>query len=385
MSTTRLDRERWADVQAEAKRIMEAFEGRQGDMWSHAVLQIEDGFDRWCEWRYEMGMDDTTVDVWFRWLAKEEDPLHATIEDLRDKLHKYILYRYWIALCVESERNEATPDALVGIAVDQFLFQVSSSWGRTIVPKVLALQEGVVDIQDNGKVRSFVEAAGITVKEQSVLAALDTVTQEEEPGAPDHATKKRKILKPLTGFKAAGYAAALAQTSGEGAAGGGVPAAEEPTEAVDDEMNMGGPYVRGEGIQWSEVREVANKTGFFRSATGPHILNDLVKAERFLCWMTLELEYLYEGVQADGEFVRDHGLPFVTGGVGDQPVPPDAQVLFDSDTNPVEGDVQRFETTVCQLAHSMREATAQYHRLREKMQLKQCQHFVHDREQGDKK
>lgn len=230
-----------------------------------------------------------------------------------------------------------------------------------------------------------------------------------EAGVLDHATKKRKIFAPLTGFTAAGFTAAdfapaRVQTSGEGAAGGGVPATEaptscaatgackeeptaaeeEPTSPTDEEMNMGGPYVRAEGIEWSEVREVANNTGFFRSATECRVLNNLVKAERFLCFMTLELEFLYEGVQGDGEFVRDHGLPFVTGGVGDQPVPPDARVLFDSDTNPVEEDVQRFETTVCQLAHSMREATAQYRSLREKMRLKQCQHFVRDREQGAK-
>ena len=47
------------------------------------------------------------------------------------------------------------------------------------MPKVLALQEGGVDIQDDGEVRSLVESAGITVKEQSVLAAWDTATQPE--------------------------------------------------------------------------------------------------------------------------------------------------------------------------------------------------------------
>jgi hypothetical protein len=109
--------------------------------------------------------------------------------------------------------------------------------------------------------------------------------------------------------------------------------------------------------------------------------------------MALELDFLYQGLQADGEFVRDYGLPFVTGGVGDafvpggvgdQPVPPDARVLFDSETNPVEEDVQRFETTVCQLAHSMRKATAEYKRLREKMQLTDCQRVVDARKRGDK-
>ena len=158
---------------------MEAFEGREGDRYSTEVAEIEKGFEQWKQGRTTVEREETAVDVWFRELAGRKDALHAKIEGLRDKLHKYILYRYWTALCIESKRNEVTRDALVGIAVNQFRHQWSSSWGRTVVPKVLALQEGGVDIQDDGEVRSLVESAGITVKEQSVLAAWDTVTQPE--------------------------------------------------------------------------------------------------------------------------------------------------------------------------------------------------------------
>ena len=129
---SRLDRERWADAQAEAKRIMEAFEGRRGDRCSTEVAEIENGFQPWKHRSTTVEMEETAVDVWFRKHVGRQDTLHAKIEWLRDKLHKHISYRYRIALCIEPERNEA-----------------------------------------------LVESAGITVKEQSVLAAWDTVTQPE--------------------------------------------------------------------------------------------------------------------------------------------------------------------------------------------------------------
>ena len=120
---------------------MEAFEGRRGDRCSTEVAEIENGFQPWKHRSTTVEMEETAVDVWFRKHVGRQDTLHAKIEWLRDKLHKHISYRYRIALCIEPERNEA-----------------------------------------------LVESAGITGKEQSVLAAWDTVTQPDTaPARPSSA------------------------------------------------------------------------------------------------------------------------------------------------------------------------------------------------------
>ena len=227
---------------------MEAFEGRRGDRCSTEVAEIENGFQPWKHRSTTVEMEETAVDVWFRKHVGRQDTLHAKIEWLRDKLHKHISYRYRIALCIEPERNEA-----------------------------------------------LVESAGITVKEQSVLAAWDTVTQPDTaPARPSSAATPVEAKQE---------------------------AKQQPKEAEDANkpMSLAGPDVHDEINAWAEGR-LRSIVGF-HSEGARRVVNDLVQIERLLCYNEMTREVLKQWVQGDGEFVVDCGLAFVLGKSRERPVP----------------------------------------------------------------
>lgn len=196
-----------------------------------------------------------------------------------------------------------------------------------------------------------------------------------EAGAPDDATKKRKIFEPLTGFKAASYVAALAQTSGEGAAAGGVAVAEEAKEIC-----MNAPDVDDEYNTWPKVLKRVVVSSHCEKASP--VVNALVEAERLINFVQRGSEELNDHVRCDAIFLENYGLDVVMGESPEQHVPPDVRVRFHSDADPIHEDVRMFRTKMRQLAYSLQEATASYHSIRESMRLKECELFWFHMNQG---
>ena len=198
----------------------------------------------------------------------------------------------------------------------------------------------------------------------------------DEAGAPDPKTKKRKLrLAPLAGFKASDYESERVQTSGEGAAGGGVPVVEEPKQICmkvpgdDDEYNT-----------WTKVLQRVVVSSHCEKASS--VVNALVEAERLINLIEAESQTLNELLRCDGILLDDYGLDVVMGESPEHPVPPNVRVRFHSNADPIHEDVLRFRTKMRQLAYSLQEATASYKSIRESMRLKECQLFLFHMKHG---
>lgn len=214
-----------------------------------------------------------------------------------------------------------------------------------------------------------------------IEAEADAVEAEasEEAGASESATKKRKIFSPLTGFKAAGYKAARVQTSGEGAAGGGVPVAEEEPKGVPGEAKkeiiMAGPWQPGEWSNWGKASHDLTADG--RVVVGDDVksaFEDLVESERLVGGIREKVASLSDVFDDDAHRVMERGLFECFGMERYPPRAPETRLRLHSSA---AAEVRKARDALRALAFYAKEADAATRRAREAMNVEACENWLH--------